>query len=153
MTNKTFRMYRDAGEAWVAWLRDPTHLQGHNMLHTRLPDGDTFCCLGGLCEVAVAAGAPVVRATDTSGRASTVHDEFGYPVSYDYTLYVLPPSVIDWAGITTNSEFADGSYANNPNLGGWSAAHTNDVLDKSFAEIADLIEQHAEFVDRPEEKS
>jgi hypothetical protein len=86
---------------------------------------ERFCCLGVLCELAVEAG--VLERADVPDSVDTVF-EYGEAAAQD----LLPDEVLYWAGLTSMA---------NPTLGEFSAAGWNDN-GSTFAEIADLIEEH-----------
>lgn len=80
---------------WGEWLLEHENDQGSGALcKIRNDDGkEEFCCLGGLCELAVRAG--IVTRTLSPGRTT-----------YDYAApgerpgsALLPRSVADWAGL------------------------------------------------------
>jgi hypothetical protein len=107
---------------WAAALRSGTYRQGHHALHQQQLDGDKFCCLGVLCDLAVKAGVQV----DVFRNGETSYD--GFPD-------ILPPSVAAWAGL-------DGP---NPYLTTYGRAGELNDGDEcgnalTFAEIADLID-------------
>jgi len=79
-------MNPDIKKRWLAWLRNPANKQGKGHLRR----GDRYCCLGGLCELAVEDGIVTREADDfLSGSVYAYDDETAY----------LPPSVARWAGL------------------------------------------------------
>jgi hypothetical protein len=91
---------------WTAHLRANPDKQGHGRLTTIFdndPSNDLHCCLGVLCEMAVAAG--VVE------RDVQIHPDLGYDsvcVSYgppgeDKEAAILPTAVRLWAGLPYSS--------------------------------------------------
>lgn len=109
---------------WVAALRSGEYEQGTGRLHR----GDTFCCLGVLCDLAIKAGAPGV-------------EEFRRPTeivsTYNGLQLILPGSVREWAGLDScNPILVDES-------GSESEYHPVSIFNDNgttFNEIADLIE-------------
>lgn len=75
---------------WGAWLLEHEGDQGPSALRRETEQGSKFCCLGGLCELAVAAGVTASR-----------HEEGASYFSYgaDAETAVLPPEVREWAGL------------------------------------------------------
>lgn len=102
---------------WLAALRSGEHSQVKGQLH-RLGEG--YCCLGVLCEVAIKEGLNL-RVEDLDGDRH-----------YDGKSGTLPGSVVEWAGIIDN----------NPKVAGNQLSEWNDQYEKSFTEIADLVEEH-----------
>lgn len=117
---------------WVAALRSGEYEQGRHQLRT---DHGGLCCLGVLCELAVADG--VIPAAEYS---------FGEWV-YDENDTELPAPVREWAGLMTCNPWAPVDADGN----GATLAELNDGCDAglhgpderepwTFAQIADLIE-------------
>ena len=116
---------------WVAALRSGEYEQGAGYLHR----GDTFCCLGVLCDLAIKAGAPKVK-------------EYRHPAgsmsAYNGSELNLPPSVIEWAGLSCSDPFlvfkcgevSERHLISDFNDGGL----TFNEGGLTFNEIADLIE-------------
>lgn len=118
----------DAQRAWVDALRSGKYEQAQGAL-APLGENDEpvgFCCLGVACELANAAGVPL-----RTNRAATFE---GYSRTYDDDAAVLPTSVREWLGLATSS----GVYGESMQL----TARNDEGV--TFAEIADLIEQHAD---------
>lgn len=86
----------------VERLRSGKYAQGKEKLGVKDDDGERFCCLGVLCEIAVERGIikrfdQPVDCWDCEHPDDTVHKiEVHYDGSYDAT---LPQKVVDWAGI------------------------------------------------------
>lgn len=122
-------MNADVKARWLAALRSGDYVQGTDRLTTREPDGAVaHCCLGVLCELAVA-DAVVRRFTDDGGAV------YGADAATAEEMY-LPVAVRHWANLPRN-----------PVIPGYVALATlNDGADgiepHDFAEIADLIEEH-----------
>lgn len=106
---------------WVAALRSDKFKQTTAYLHNK----DGYCCLGVLCELAVASGVIPKPEEDQDGV-------FEYGSSG--IQQTLPVEVMDWAGIdTTTGEFKDGDNSNQELVALNDDGH-------SFKEIADIIE-------------
>jgi len=101
----------------------------------RLRNGDNFCCLGVLCDIAVKEGViePWQRVKiHGEGRLGFVVDIEGE--SYEETS-VLPNVVKEWAGMRS----ANGTY-NRGELDDTRALSSDNDNGHSFAKIADTIE-------------
>jgi hypothetical protein len=82
---------------WGEWLLANADKQGRGMLHRGNENengaGDEYCCLGGLCELAVAAGI-VTRVFIAQKQA------YGYAAPGANPVFgLLPACVADWAGL------------------------------------------------------
>lgn len=122
------RMNPVAKAKWLAALRSGEYEQTRGTLHRLVARRETvlsamkpagWCCYGVLCDVAVKEGLKVIRKTDED-------TEF-----FDGVIDYLPPSVMEWAGLS----------GNDPAVQGRSLADRNDHF-VSFPEIADLIEEY-----------
>lgn len=103
----------EARALWVEALRSGEYEQTKE----RLKRGNSFCCLGVACEVAVAEG--VVE-------------------TYDGSRTGLPPAVQAWLGVDHEGT----TSVTSPKLGGREfLTSLNDTWNLTFAEIADLIEE------------
>lgn len=138
-------MNKDVAKRWVEALRSGEYKQARRALADELPSGDIgYCCLGVLCELAVADGVipPKARAVYPTSR-----------FSFNEDAYMPPDAVDEWAGqgirnqdryrIEIPDEIADrlsevgidhGNIAFLPEL--------NDDAELTFSEIADLIEKN-----------
>ena len=115
-------MNPDVKTKWVAALRSGEFEQGRN----RLNDGGNFCCLGVLCELAVAEGVIVKEPRHlASGQETAV-------VLYDGRSTQPSVKVMDWAGLTQ----AD------PEVGRTTLMGMNDEAMAPFTEIADAIDEY-----------
>ena len=123
----TIRMPKEDLAQWLAALRAPENKrrQGTNYLFN--PRGGGYCCLG------------VAQCIKTGGRVEATRDGIvtnwhGYPS-------------LEWLG-TVGWKFFDkaGNICRDPWLPSLDrkASHANDLLKKTFAEIADAIEDCAE---------
>lgn len=120
---------------WLAALRSGDYGQGRGALRKRAANGDKFCCLGVLCELAVKAG--VIGA----GSPHYPNDTYSYGEYADSA--VLPREVQEWA--FTRASQDDDANLYNPFAGGHALAEWNDGMvapETDFNGIADLIEAH-----------
>lgn len=76
-------------------LRSGDYRQGRNTLRQRSEDGDRYCCLGVICEIAVEEG--VINRTDMGGW-------YSYGPEGVYDAMYLPEKVVDWAWIVSDVE-------------------------------------------------
>lgn len=106
-------MRKDIADQWIAALRSGKYQQGHGALRS----GDKFCCLGVLCDIL---GTPITRVAPSGVYNYEGHNNY------------LPPQARNQAGMQTDN----GRIPRKDAL-----ANLNDD-GKSFAEIADFIEQH-----------
>lgn len=146
---KTFRIKREFGYAWLDWLRYGNFKQGYNYLHTA---EEEFCCLGGLCEVVNEhIDSPIYveqgSATDSDtlvyfyGAADmNVDDEMLTGLAPKSSI-VLPVEIVKAAGITDMYGHGTG----NPWLGPHRASEWNDDYGANFSVIAELVEMFGEF--------
>jgi hypothetical protein len=113
--------------AWVDALLSGRYEQGENYLNRQPVDGapNKYCCLGVLCELAVAAG---VVTSSSVERNAFEPPSVGYGADSINT--VLPPEVQKWAGL---------DESNPALLGNYSASYLNDVLGMNFEQIAAVI--------------
>jgi hypothetical protein len=131
MTDEPQKMNPEIKAAWVAWLRDPRNQQGREVL--RSADGK-FCCLGGLCELAVQAGI-VTRWDSADGTASRY---VGKPDMSDINHATLPMAVVAWAGVKDcNPAVSPHDMDDHTEV----LSYVNDNLGYSFDQIADIIEE------------
>lgn len=120
------RMNPEIKALWVKRLRElPNHRQGKKALRTN----NKMCCLGVLCELAVAEGVVTRNKKNTNNT-------FSYGGGRTET---LPYEVIRWAGLTEQGVVLS---ANDPKIRGVNLSYWNDHEDKNFDEIADLIEEY-----------
>lgn len=114
-------MNSDIKARWIAALRSGEYRQGTRKLH----QGDLFCCLGVLCDIAVKDGV-----IDPPTRVFDMDDIFEYEHSTD----VLPDKVVEWAWLPSGNPTPPGDER-------MSLAMMNDT-GSSFTEIADFIEEY-----------
>lgn len=111
-------MNKDVKRLWTAALRSGEYKQGQYWLRSE----DTYCCLGVLCDLHHKAG---LGNWSTDGHYQN-EDE------------VLPDSVMEWAGLSDEKPRAGDHLLTDYNDG----YPPRSIEIHSFAEIADLIEQH-----------
>ena len=102
---------------WVAALRSGKYRQGTEALRS----GNTFCCLGVLCDLHA-------KVTFVSWDYDPVSGMY----SYLGETFLLPRSVCEWAGIDVQNPLA---------LRAFLTTH-NDVHARSYKQIARLINTH-----------
>lgn len=93
-------MNKEVKAKWIAALRSGNYEQGEGRLHIvgRNDNPDTYCCLGVLCELAVAENIvdkPVI-VKDSRHHDGEWSDCFMYD---DVQIAGLPTPVLKWAGI------------------------------------------------------
>jgi hypothetical protein len=127
-------MNTDIKARWVQRLRDPEIKQGkgHLCTRTRTGDGDLFCCLGVLTEIAVEDGVipPGEFRCDRDLLVKTYSDSTEYAEDA-----ILPTQVRQWSGL-----FDANPIANHEGHPYATLAFLNDI-GVTFAEIADIIEE------------
>lgn len=130
---------------WVTALRSGEYQQGQGVLRRN----DHYCCLGVLCELAVAAEgvdvSHVARKTNTVGVDNKTTTYTNH--RYDDEATVLPPAVLEWSGLdhsnpdtsVTASEVPKPARSPNTlvsvaelNDGGWSFEQIADVIERDF---------------------
>jgi hypothetical protein len=120
-------MNNDVKAKWVAALRSGEYVQGRSRLRT----GNTFCCLGVLCDL---------HSKATGGKWFANLDG---TASYGRSRSLLPPAVMVWAGldssapdpvVTVKSEFAIRKARR-------SLSELNDCDKLPFTKLADLIQE------------
>lgn len=115
---------------WGEWLLAHEADQGTGALCRKRDDGkEELCCLGGLCELARAAGV-VTRVLDEG----TGNYAYGAPGEHPEQ-GVLPVSVMRWAHLDSTNPVMSRQYP------GYSLAELNDH-GTSFRAIWDLIREH-----------
>lgn len=130
-------------QAWVDGLRSGDYKQGNGQLTTIKPDGtEEDCCLGVACKLAVKAGVEIdVRITPAWARQD------GH-VSYDGCSGLPSQKVLDWLGLKDcNGSFTIPSRGTDEyrcDLSRTSLATENDLGHKTFKQIANFIESHAD---------
>lgn len=97
-------------DEWIKALRSGDYVKGTGQLHGVETDLDTgkvthtFCCLGVLCELAVAAGVTdrALIGTEESGNYRYFKKD-GDAYDMDADVSFLPPSVQAWSGLNTHN--------------------------------------------------
>lgn len=123
-------MKRDIKDRWVAALESGEYSQATGAL----TDGQGFCCLGVLCEIAVADG--VIAKEDRS---------YYNPDTSDGKLYYedaeLPELVMNWAGVTSANPYTHIDVpADKPSFNDKASySELNDDMGYDFHQIADVI--------------
>lgn len=117
---------------WVRRLRSGVYLQGQGQLHIRRPEGDFYCCLGVLCEMAKEDG------VELSITEYEVHSGLVLSIQYHGEEEFLPTRVQEWAGLADSNPTV--SYAANGRTRNNTLSYLNDDFRESFPEIADIIE-------------
>lgn len=135
--------------AWVEALRSGSYRQGRGQLKVPAEDGDRFCCLGVLCDLATREGLVEWR---WEGRGVPKAVDVGFPNSIG-SQTVLPLSVAGWA-----FENAENPMTVDPRVEVGNERYCLSILNDSgiddtnefgtvvkrpwtFAEIADVIEK------------
>lgn len=118
---------------WVNALKSGKYEQGSGRLASVHDDGNMFCCLGVLCDIAVKQGVvpkPTVRDDDSSK----------YKVlSYEDELNFLPPTVAEWAGLDARPLLVTRDWETGE-LCHEEITEMNDSLGYSFHDLAALID-------------
>jgi len=137
-------MRADIKAEWVRRLRSGDYTQGKNQLAYQDEKGKLHhCCLGVLCEMAAEDGI-VDRLSAETMSTIMFRDK---PIDGNYRSaesQILPRSVRSWAGLDTDvAAFGptDPANAKRPYDHRSCLAEENDS-GKTFAQIADLIEEH-----------
>lgn len=126
-------MNQNIKEKWVAALRSGEYEQGTAVLTQEDEDGNIkHCCLGVLCQLALADGVDIKVDTSIYGI-----------LSYDDESTILPESVMHWAGVGTNPwAMVDGGMVLLSGLNdGRLDEHDVRIDQHDFNQIADIIEE------------
>jgi len=115
-------MNADIKARWVAALRSGDYKQGRATMRQRTPDGDTFCCLGVLSDLAVKGG--VCEWEAFNEKTYGINDISGS----------LPTKVMEWAGLDYCNPWLDSIALD--------AIRANDGDKLTFNEIATAIEEN-----------
>lgn len=137
-------MNQEIKARWVAWLHEHADKQTNGRLHrTSTNDSDNapvgFCCLGGLCELAVADGIIEAREEVHLGQSLVAYGKETDRLD-DRNSAVLPRIVMEWAGLEDSDPEVvvpedEASKASTLGL-----TTVNDDLRLNFHQIADLID-------------
>ena len=117
---------------WVKALRSRRYRQGRSVLHKTQDHGQTFCCLGVLCDLAHRMGA--VRRSPL--RMAFGWDKVAYGKNGDTT--ELPLEVKEWAGM--KSTIGKFHFPSKPGVPKNLMSQNDDG--RTFTQIADSIEEH-----------
>lgn len=115
---------------FIAALRSGEYGQGQR----RLKSAEGYCCLGVACEVS--------GLGDWEGDIRDSHGQVYVIDENDFSRTVLPMGVSRWLGIDQENHGSQNPYIVEAEDGDISAATMNDLLKKSFAEIADAFETY-----------
>lgn len=118
---------------WVEALRSGEYKQGRMELHSA---NNEFCCLGVLCSIAVKQG--VISKPESYGGAY----RYGKTETNAGSSAYLPRAVQTWAGLDNSDPKIAGAFLSQLNDGIENALDGVVEAQKTFAEIADLIEEH-----------
>lgn len=113
---------------WVDALRSDEYKQYQGRLAKEGQNGLEYCCLGVLCELAVAEGV-IAEKTTNNGC-------FGYEGANGLQAALPPPAVAGWVGLVGDSWEVE---EENTNV---ELTSLNDDRNWTFAEIADVIEEN-----------
>jgi hypothetical protein len=119
----------DIKKRWVDALRSGEYQQGRELLVQNDVLGDRFCCLGVLCEIAVADGILIREG----------HEYYAKDNKTDVSDAILPMAVLRWADLPDQ-----GHNAPEVPIPLREAAYLttlNDQLEYNFGQIADVIEE------------
>lgn len=106
---------------WIVALRSGKYKQGRQRLTNK---NNEYCCLGILCELAVAADVIPPAKNEEHGKV------------YCDRRAILPVEVMSWAGLDDANPDVDGIPLGERNDGAY------DIPAHTFPQIADLIEKH-----------
>lgn len=126
---ETVRMNPEIKARWVAWLRENRGRQGRGVLRRGTGADARFCCLGGLCEIAVADG--VIEARIPYNSSICIYGD-----TVDISDIKLPRTVMEWAGLAENDPYVLPKAYSRLTLG-----YLNDQLRFNFNQIADIIDE------------
>lgn len=132
--------------AWIKALRSGDYKQTKHTLMVNIDDsGVGFCCLGVACDVYLKSGDAPKKAqwkgtsfVDGTRYKSLFNDSFDNKFIVRSVDVDLPPSVIDWLGLSSE----DGHFTEKGNR--TSLVDKNDGSGWSFKKIASLIEKEPE---------
>jgi hypothetical protein len=134
---------------WVAALRSGDFLQTKNRLKVPLRDNDGnptgdmgYCCLGVMCEVAIANGLDGLRVKMIADRNGNPYYSYGVSLnlSTSWSGGYPPDVVVAWYGL--DSSIVVGRHPNGRSI---FAVEANDELGWDFNKIADGIEEFYEL--------
>lgn len=135
-------MRSDIAQRWAEELRSGKYAQGRARLRKKPPRGpEQFCCLGVLCEIAVADG--VIEPGSPSGPRADGSLCWMYGKSPE--MAYLPREVVKWAKMDSDQGLVGAQAAllpgEQPTL-----ADMNDLAGADFEKIADFILKHQDHL-------
>jgi hypothetical protein len=120
---------------WVQWLHDNADKQGIGALN-----GEGFCCMGGLCELALNAG--IVDRHFKDGNAHYGPVGSVVPFGPGWADLLLPAVVSEWAGLgLVDNPVVMAGAADDSEPVQAALTELNDEWQLNFHQIADLIEE------------
>ncbi len=129
---------------WVAALRSGDYEQGFNRLGTVDRDKIRYCCLGVGCELFIEAGGKLEKLITDGVVIYIERDMDDKPITKN--MY-LPPVVKEWLGIDTDAGRFKASGGNT------TLAYEQDIRQKTFEQLADIIESEPEGLFYEENKN
>ena len=121
-------MNKDVKQLWIEALESGNYNQGRN----KLRQGDSYCCLGVLCKLAVKAGVTVEAKNTKLHLRTSIYNYSGENEE-------LPWEVIEWAGLEDANPCINKEYfLDRQEL---TLAELNDG-GRSFIEIAAIIREN-----------
>jgi hypothetical protein len=137
-------MKKEIANKWIAALESGKYQQGKNALEVEENNTSKFCCLGVLCNLAYEE--KVIKRI-----YGTVLPHISYGTFDDMSSTLLPPSVINWAGIKCDNfsgEFGENKKkdATIPEEKRNTLMKLNDKEGFSFKEIANIIRENWETI-------
>lgn len=124
---KPLEMNAEIRDGWTAALRSGYYPQARQALY----DGEGYCCLGVLCELARLSGVDVpLEYEEFEGEDEEMGGEWRFGGDAEY----LPEPVKNWAGLDDCDPLVWAGRRRQP------LAFLNDSEEWSFAQIADAID-------------
>lgn len=122
-------MNAEVKDKWIAALESGEYVQGTGLLNYKKIADETpkLCCLGVLCELAVAEGI-----TTSAKKNWTEGDSWETVYGDSWASAYLPPEVIEWSGLPDHTGTLAGATRN--------LAQLNDQ-GATFADIAEVIRE------------
>lgn len=125
---------------WVEALRSGDYKQTEGYLNVDVYNGsgedDGYCCLGVLCELAVADGVITKKRV-----ADSSYMQFGDEDFEDWDYSVLPISVMKWAELDVSNPCVNTSDPEKEEFQEWQPLSEPNDNGATFEEIADWIER------------
>ncbi len=116
-------MNKKVKEKWLKALRSRKYSQCKGQLREEDDNGNTYCCLGVLCDI---------------------YNPKGWGKEFHNSDTNLPQKVVKWAGLESDDPVLSAKEANNPDAEEYAgcASYLNDTKGKKFHEIAKFIERN-----------